>query len=146
VGRQFTGWLGRRYPKIYNGLDGLKGRLAGRTSDGGISRVFGPRVMAGVTVCILRLTPGLLTGVTVAAGLVHLRFDVFVLGVLLASLVADGFLLMSGLLAGLGIQWLGITPSWWLFWVLLLLVMGVVWVIQVYFSRRRHKRLTKLWF
>jgi len=96
--------------------------------------------MAGTTVCILRLTPGLLTGVTVASGLIHLRFDVFVFGVLLASLAADGVLLVSGLLAALGIHWIGIAPSWWLFLIALVVVMGAFWGIQHYLTKRRDTR------
>ncbi|MEW6143305.1 MAG: hypothetical protein AB1597_09185 [Chloroflexota bacterium] len=138
VGRPFTVWLTRRFPRISGGLDSLKNRLAGRTPGRGKMKVFGPKIMAGVTVCILRLTPGLLTGVTVASGLIHLRFDVFVFGVLLASLAADGVLLVSGLLAGLGIQWLGITPSWWVFLITVVVVMGTFWAIQRYVTKRRR--------
>lgn len=138
AGRPFTGWLTRRFPGISGRLDSLRNRLAGRTSGRGKTGVFGPKIMAGVTVCILRLTPGLLTGVTVASGLIRLRFDVFVFGVLLASLAADGVLLVSGLLAGLGIRWLGITPSWWIFVIALAAAIGIFWVVQRYVTKRRR--------
>jgi len=138
VGRPFTRSLSCRFPWFARGLEGLKKRLSGTSYEDGKIKVFGPKIMAGVTVCILRLTPGLLSGVTVASGLIHLRFDIFVLGVLLASLAADGALLVSGLLAGLGIQWLGITPSWWIFLIALVVVMGIIWVIQRYIAKRRR--------
>jgi membrane protein DedA with SNARE-associated domain len=67
-----------------------------------------------------------------------MRFDVFTLGVLLASLAADGVLLASGLLMGYGIQWLGITPSWWVFLIALVVVMGAFWAIQQYITKRRR--------
>jgi membrane protein DedA with SNARE-associated domain len=140
VGRPFVRWLTRRFPRIGGRLDGLKARLVGGTRGSGRIKAFGPEIMAGTTVCILRLTPGLLTGVTVASGLIHLRFDVFVFGVLLASLAADGALLVSGLLAALGIQWIGIAPSWWVFLIALVVLMGLFWALQHYFTKRRDSR------
>jgi membrane protein DedA with SNARE-associated domain len=134
VGKPFTSWLTRRFSRLAAGLDGLKKRL----SSGGRRQALVPRLLAAVSVCILRLTPGLLTGVTVAAGLIRMRFDVFTLGVLLASLAADGVLLASGLLMGYGIQWLGITPSWWVFLIALVVVMGAFWAIQQYITKRRR--------
>jgi membrane protein DedA with SNARE-associated domain len=59
LGHRFLKWLGKYQPKTCVQINSVGGRLAGR---------------AGVSIAFARLTPGLLTAVSVGSGLVKIRF------------------------------------------------------------------------
>jgi membrane protein DedA with SNARE-associated domain len=117
VGDNFVNWLGKRLPKlkIVERMAWLNTRLRRR---------------AILAVAILRLTPGLLTPSSVAAGYCGMRYYQFVLGIILASVIADGALVIAGFAAKYGFNFFGFTPT-----VLLTVVAFVVLLILIWFIR-----------
>ena len=150
AGNSFLGWLGRRWPKILTNLDQLKKKLGLRPAGAVAAVRVAVRVVAfdvlrmalrvPGTVALARLTPGLLTGVSVASGAIAMPYWQFVLGILFASLVADGALILSGVVAGLGVQFLGITPSPWVFAIGLIVVVALMVLIPRFVLRRRGRQ------
>lgn len=94
----FITWLGKRFPTLSDKLVWLNTRLSSR---------------APLAVAIARLTPGLLTPSSVAAGCIAMRYYYFALGIVLASIIADGALIAFGFAARHGLRYLGFTPSGW---------------------------------
>ncbi len=121
-GGPFLNWCGRRFPSVRRNLDRIKVKLGSQT---------------GIALAVARLTPGLLLPATVASGAIRLRYDHFVLGVLISALAADGILLVSGLVMGLGVKFLGITPSPWVFLAGLVVVIVLIWFVPRYFTKRK---------
>ncbi|MFH0914329.1 MAG: hypothetical protein V1849_03460 [Chloroflexota bacterium] len=126
LGYAFIRWLGKRFPAVPVRLGQLGTRLSHRTP---------------VTVAIARLTPGLLTAASVAAGAIGLGYFHFVLGIALSSVIADGILLLLGLVTALGFMRLGFAPEPWLMAVGLMVLMVLVGVGRQFLGRR--KRLKK---
>lgn len=114
LGNVFINWMEKHFPALHGKLMGLCGRLGKR---------------AVPAVAIARLTPGLLTPSSVAAGAIYMRYGYFMLGIVLASLIADGALIAFGFAARHGLEYLGFTPSGWevvgVLLVLVLLALGV---------------------
>jgi membrane protein DedA with SNARE-associated domain len=96
LGQPFLPWLEKRAPHICKQLNAVAGRLSQR---------------APVAVATARLTPGLLTGASVGAGLVRIKYSLFALGIALSSLIADGALLLVGFLTRRGTSLFGIQPT-----------------------------------
>jgi membrane protein DedA with SNARE-associated domain len=124
VGDAFVKWLGRRFPKLK-----LNERM------GWFNHKLNKR--ASLAVAIARLTPGLLTVSSVASGYCGMRYYQFVLGIILASAVADGALVIIGFATKYGLSLFGFTPSTWE--VVLALAGGIllVWFIRWLWVRRR---------
>ncbi len=92
---------------------------------------------APLAVVIARLTPGLLTPSSVAVGRIGIRYYYFALGVILASIIADGALIVLGLVTRHGVRFLGLAPSAWQ--VAEALVVAVVLILVVrWLWWRRH--------
>ena len=127
VGDAFIKWLGKRFPKLKlsERMVWLKAKLSRR---------------APLAVAIARLTPGLLTPSSVAAGCSGLRYYQLVLGIVLASVIADGALVIIGFLTKYGLSILGFTPSTWEVVGALAVVILLVWFVRwLWLRRRAHK-------
>jgi membrane protein DedA with SNARE-associated domain len=127
VGDAFINWLAKRFPKfrLKEKMFWLNNKLRRR---------------APLAVAIARLTPGLLTASSVAAGYCGIRYYQFVLGIILASAVADGVLVLIGFATKYGLNILGFTPSTWEVVGVLVAVIILVWLIRWLWSRSRpHK-------
>ncbi len=121
VGRVFVSWVSKRFPFLQRRMDWLTAKLSHN---------------APTAVAVARLTPGLLTPSTVAAGVIRLRYWHLVLGIAISSVIADGILLILGFGTGHGLERLGIRPIWFVV-IALVLVIGLGWAIRRYFSRRK---------
>ncbi len=116
-------WCDRRFPFVTCNLDLLKTKLGTGTP---------------LAIAIARLTPGLLLPATVASGAMAVGYVHFVLGILISSLIADLILIASGVAMGLGVKFLGIEPSPWVFVVGLVIVIALVWFLPRRFLKRRE--------
>ncbi len=105
VGPPLFRWLSRHFPKAQSRLDELCSRLDKR---------------APVAVAFARLTPGLLTVVSIAAGCIHMKFHYFLAGIAIASLIADGVLLAVGYGTRFGLNFFGLKPN------TIMLALGIV--------------------
>jgi membrane protein DedA with SNARE-associated domain len=124
IGRAFIKWISRRFPFLQKRMDWLTARLSHR---------------APLAVAIARLTPGLLTPSTVAAGVICIRYWHLILGIAISSVVADGVLLVIGFVTGRSLDQLGIKPSVWLVIIGLVIIVGIIWAINTYFSKHITK-------
>jgi membrane protein DedA with SNARE-associated domain len=124
VGGAFTRWLGRRYPRWNERLNWLGRKMSRR---------------AIIAVTVARLTPGLLTASTVAAGCVRLGYYQLLLGIIAASLVTDVALVLIGFATNHGLTVLGVKPAPWQGIVAFLIVFLVIFLVQRYWPRKRLK-------
>ncbi len=99
VDKPVSKWLSRRFPKLQNGIERLRLRLGAH---------------APVAVAIGRLTPGLLTAVSVAAGGCRVYFGYFIAGIAISSIIADAALIVLGFATQHGLRSLGLRPSIWM--------------------------------
>jgi membrane-associated protein len=128
LGQRFLKWLEKYQPKICVQLTSIGGRLAKR---------------ATISIALARLTPGLLTGVSVGSGLVKIRFRHFAAGVALSSIIADLSLVLIGVLAKTGTTAFGITLETWQVGIAAFVLLAVGWGLYFAFQRRRAKRLSQ---
>ncbi|MGD0352741.1 MAG: VTT domain-containing protein [Dehalococcoidia bacterium] len=119
---RFVRWLGRRFPNILR-----------RAQDLGTSM----KKRSPMAVTMARLTPGLLTPSTVAAGLFQIRYLYFCLGVVISSVITDGAEIAAGLAVRTGFTFAGIAPSPALFIIALVIVMALFWLGSWLWGRRR---------
>ncbi len=122
LGEKFTGWLDKRLPWMVTRIESLGDRLGRRS-------VF--------AVAIARLTPGLLTASSVAAGLFHIRWIYFCLGVMISSVIPDLVELGYGLAIRTGFKIAGKTPSPVVIIFAILFFSAISWLIT-FLVRRRH--------
>ncbi len=127
VGDAFINWLGKRFPKLK-----LSERMFWLNTK--------LRRQAPLAVAIARLTPGLLFPSSVAAGYCGVRYYQFVLGIVLASVVADGVLVIMGVVTKYGFSILGFTPSAWEVVGALAVVILLVWFAPWIYFRARNKK------
>jgi len=128
VGDKFINWLAKRFPKLK-----LKEKMAWLNTK--------LRKRAPLAVAVARLTPGLLTPSSVAAGCSGIRYYQLVLGIILASVIADGALVIIGVITKYGFKILGFTPATWEVVVALAFVIFLVWFIRWLWSKHRaHKK------
>lgn len=123
IGKVFVNWISRRFPSVQKRMDWLTAKLNRK---------------APLAVAVARLTPGLLTPSTVAAGIIRLHYPDFILGIAISSIIADVVLLVLGFATGQGLESLGINPSWWFMIIGLLMVIGAGWTIRRRLSRRNE--------
>jgi membrane protein DedA with SNARE-associated domain len=126
VGDAFIKWLGKRFPKLK-----LSQKMAWLNNK--------LRKRAPLAVAIARLTPGLLTASSIAAGYCGIRYYQFVLGIILASVVADGALVIIGFATKYGLSVFGFTPSTWEVVLVLAAVIFLVWFVRWLWLRRRSQ-------
>ena len=128
MGNRFVNWLCKRFPKLLNGMTWLKNKLSQR---------------APLAVAVVRLTPGLLTSASIAAGIMRMPYYKFVLGIVIASAVADGSLLLLGFLSGFGFKLFGVTLRPWMLVVVAIIVISVVWLLHRYWLKRQAHKTAK---
>lgn len=122
LGSRFMGWLDKRAPRVMSSARSIGSRMGKRTP---------------LTVAIIRLTPGLLTPSTVAAGLLKVRYFYFCIGVVISSVIPDIAEIAYGLAIRTGFTVAGITPSPTLFIFVLAFIMVLSW-LGSWLWRRRH--------
>ncbi len=116
------GWLNKRFPAICSRIEKVCSRLGTK---------------APVAVALARLTPGLLTPSSVAAGIINLRYDYFVYGIALSSIIADASLVLFRFAAGRGMHRLGLAQSIWIMWIGLVAAIALIWLVRRFFLRSR---------
>jgi membrane protein DedA with SNARE-associated domain len=131
VGDSLISWLGKRFPKlkIVEKMSRLNVRLRRR---------------APYVVAVARLTPGLLIVSSVAAGYCGIRYYQLVLGIILASVVADGALVIVGFATKFGFKILGFTPSAWEVVLVLVVILLLAWFVSWLWQRYRNPKTTSL--
>ncbi len=124
LGEQAIVRLEKRFPSLRGKLQRVVARLGHN---------------APVAVAIARLTPGLLSAASVSSGACGVRYRHFALGIVLASAVADGALLASGIVTNQSLRYLGFKPPTWLLIVIFAVVACLVWAIPRIWVSRRNK-------
>ncbi len=124
LGAAFINWLKCHLPRIGNRMDSLKIRL---------------NHWSLLTIITGRLTPGLLQVTSVACGAVRLRYDYFVVGVALASVVYDGVLILLGFIAAHNPLGTDINFSAWLL-ISMVVIVGILWPLIFVTARRAGKK------
>jgi membrane protein DedA with SNARE-associated domain len=122
LGHKLLIWIGNHFPRVYKRISNL--------ASGSNRRV---PLMVG----FLRLS-GLLYVPSIAAGVVHIRFRYFILGVTISSLIFDGATTILGILTGRGFHILGFEPTNWSVIIGFILIMVIALLIQLIVSRRKR--------
>jgi membrane protein DedA with SNARE-associated domain len=115
-------WIEKRFRPMRTDLEKLKMRLQSK---------------APLVIAASRLTPGLLVPTSLASGAMSLRYDYFVVGIILSEIVWDGSFIISGALLGFGIELLDLSVSRWFILPGLMLVSMLGWFFCRYMSRRK---------
>ncbi len=121
---RFMRWLEKRSPKLLTRAQALGTRLGKRSP---------------LAVTLVRLTPGLLTPSTIAAGLFRVRYLYFCIGVMASSVIPDVIEIASGIAFRAGIKVAGITPSPAIFIIVLLCFVLLVWLLTWLWNRLKAK-------
>jgi len=126
VGDKFIRWLARRLPKLklIEKMAWLNTKL---------------RKRAVWAVAVARLTPGLLTPSTVAAGCSGIKYYQLVLGIVLASVIADGALVIVGVITKYSLNIMGFTPSTWEVLLAIGAVIALVWLARWLWTKYHPK-------
>lgn len=124
IGRKFVVWISKRYPFLQKRMDWLAAKLSRSAS---------------IAVAVARLTPGLLTPSTVAAGVIPVHYWEVISGITISSIIADGALLGLGFTTGRGLEQFGINLSGWIIIVIVVIVISIGWFIGRVLSRRNPK-------
>ncbi len=122
---RFVHWLGKRSPKLLTRAQGLGAKLGNRTP---------------LAVALARLTPGLLTPSSIAAGLFRVNYVYFCIGIIIASVITDGAEIAIGVAIRTGFTIAGVTPSPTLFIGVLLGFTVLVWLITWLWNRFKTKK------
>jgi membrane protein DedA with SNARE-associated domain len=123
LGVRFINWVVKRFPKLLTGMTWLNTKLSRR---------------APLAIAIARLTPGILTSSSIAAGCIRMSFPQFMLGIILASIIADASLLLLGFSTGYGLKWFGFTPAPWMLVVIAVAVIALIWLLRWLWQRWRN--------
>jgi membrane protein DedA with SNARE-associated domain len=150
LGSIFLKWLKKRWPKVTDRIDDFSTRLNQPQQTGRLRRGLASRVWARLSatlripliIVIARFTPGLLTVSSIAAGTICESYWIFVLGIGLQSILADGLILTVGYLASQGLKILGVTPSVWQLVIGLAILVPLGWGI-FFLAKRRLQRKPK---
>ncbi len=122
LGPWFIGWLGKRSPKLLASSQNLGSRLGKRSP---------------WAVAIARLTPGLLTPSSIAAGLFNIRYIYFCMGIIIASVITDGGEIAAGIAIRSGFTIAGYTPTPTSFVFVFLVFTVLLWVSTWLWRRLR---------
>jgi membrane protein DedA with SNARE-associated domain len=150
LGSIFLKWLKKRWPKVTDRIEYFSARLNQPQQIGPSGKGFASRFWARLSatlripliIVIARFTPGLLTVSSIAAGTICESYWIFVLGIGLQSILADGLILTVGYLASQGLKILGVTPSVWQLVIGLAVLVPLGWGI-FFVAKRRIKRKPK---
>jgi membrane protein DedA with SNARE-associated domain len=122
---RFTRWLGKRSPRLLTSAQGLGARLGKRSP---------------LAVTLARLTPGLLTPSSIAAGLFNIRYLHFVFGVMISSVIPDAAEIGTGLAIKAGFTVAGKTPTPTIFIFVLLGFTALVWLVNWLWRRFKSRK------
>jgi membrane protein DedA with SNARE-associated domain len=118
ISRRFSfkiiGWLGKRFPKLLKKSQNLESRLS-----------RGP-----LAVTLARLTPGLGTPSSIAAGLFKVKYIYLIIGIVISSVVTDGGEIAAGIAIRAGFTVAGFTPTPMWFTIVFLCFMILLWTIS----------------
>lgn len=112
---KFIGWLGKRSPKLLARSQELGSKLCKRSP---------------LAVATARLTPGLLTPSSIAAGLFNVRHIHLIFGVMISSTITDAGEIAAGIAIRTGFKVAGHTPTPISFIVVFLCFMILLWIIS----------------
>ncbi len=90
-----------------------------------------------MAVAIARLTPGLLTPSTVAAGCAKVSWVRLTAGIVIASIVADGVLVLFGFATRRGLKVAGVEPAPWQGLLAFILIFIAIFLVRRYWPRKR---------
>ena len=121
LGHKLISWIGNHFPRLYKRINSL---------------LSGSNRRAPLAVAFLRLS-GLLYVPSIAAGVIHLPFRYFILGVAISSLIFDGATTTLGILTGHGFRILGFKPTNWSVTIGFIVLMILALLIQFLVSRRK---------
>jgi membrane protein DedA with SNARE-associated domain len=124
LGGAFSRWLSRRSTRWHERFLSLCARF---------------EKGAVLAVTIARLTPGLLTPSTVAAGCARVSYIRLILGIVLASAVADGILVVIGYVTRRGLKIAGVEPAPWQGLVAFIVVFVAIILVRHYWLRKRAR-------
>jgi len=93
---------------------------------------------AAFAIAIPRIS-GLMTFTSLASGAIKLRYNHFLIGVILSSFIFDGALIIFGFLLNSGFNYFGFTPELWQVGVFLVVTLSIIWIIRLAVIRRRAK-------
>jgi membrane protein DedA with SNARE-associated domain len=125
IGKIFIDRLSRRFPAIQKRMDWITNKLSRQ---------------APLAVAIVRLTPGLLTASTVAAGIMRMRYYYLLLGILISSVIADLALLLLGFFTGRGLEQFGVDLNVWVMIIIVIVVLGLIYLISRLLSRKSQSK------
>lgn len=123
---RFVRWLDRRFPRVLHRAEALGSNMKQRSA---------------LAITVTRLTPGLLTASTVAAGLFHIRYIYLCAGVVISALITDGAEIAAGLAVRTGLTFAGITPSPALFIIALVIMMVLIWLASWLWGKHRASKV-----
>jgi len=127
LGNPLAGWFQKRFWRIQYKLDRLNSRLGTRSP---------------IAVAMGRMTPGLLVPTSLSSGAIGLRYEYFVLGVALSSIIWDGTFILSGIVLGHGAQSMSRNISTWVIPAGFIASVCMVWVVQKLISRYKNREQT----
>ena len=123
-GTAITTWFEKRFPSFHSKLQNVTEKLHSRAVTG---------------IALTRLT-GLLTLVSGASGLLRVRYIRFIAGVALSSLIFDGALVVTGILAGSKLQQYGYTPTTLQVILGCMLMVVCIMLIQLVITRLKNNK------
>jgi membrane protein DedA with SNARE-associated domain len=121
---RFIRWLGKRSPKLLTRSQELGTRLGRRSP---------------LAVAIARLTPGLLTSSSIAAGLFRIRYFYFCIGIIISSVITDGGEIAAGVAISAGFKVAGFTPTPASFIIVFLCFTALTWIFSFLWRRLKSR-------
>jgi membrane protein DedA with SNARE-associated domain len=121
----FMRWLGKKSPRLLNRAQGLGARLGKKSP---------------LAVTVARLTPGLLTASSLAAGLFKVKYLHFCLGVMISSVIPDAAEIGTGVAIKAGFTVAGKTPTPTMFIFVLLGFTALVWLASWLWGRLKSRK------
>ncbi len=149
AGSRIRGWLGPRLNRwqanaaVSNRRQGARARLLGWISARtvGLTSLSRSGVSSSYAVALGRITPGLLTAVSVGSGIVGVRYPYFLLGIGISSIFVDLAEISLGVVAGYGLLRFRIEPGSWLIFLGGIANVLLIWALSrlVVWGRSRGK-------
>jgi membrane protein DedA with SNARE-associated domain len=99
---------------------------------------------APLGIVVGRITPGLLTVCSVACGVVGVRYEYFIAGVAMSSVLADGAMITLGVTARIALDFFGVVvPVPWLVVTAILVNIGLILLLGRWLVRRKAATATQ---
>jgi len=123
LGNIFLNWIARHFPSISKRMD--------------MRHIHNSRWVS-LTIAAARLTPGLGQTTSIASGAIRLRYYHFLLGVIIASAVYDGVMILLGFIASINPRADDINFTMWSI-IAIIIVLSIVWPLIFILIRRDRK-------